>query len=108
MNLILITLGLTFLTSALCIVAVILNWFVSARPMFTAAMLLIPVTIAALPLLFQSRRKVMVGAAYLAALLLFVWVAITGFSVGMFYLPATAMMAIAAVRMAAKTPVIPR
>ena len=105
LNPIFIAFGVTLLTSVLCIVATLMNWFLSPRPLFTSAMLLMPVAIAGLPLLFQSRSRVMVLAAYVATLLLFVWVAVTGFSAGVFYLPATAVMAIAAVRLAIKTPV---
>ena len=105
LNLIFIAIGLTLLTSVLCIVAILTNWFISGAPMFTSAMLLIPVAIAGLPFLFHNRKRVMVAAAYIATLLLFVWVAITGFTVGVFYLPATAVLAIAAVRLAIKTPV---
>jgi hypothetical protein len=95
--------GLTLLTSVLCVAAVLANWFGSSTPAATSLMMLIPVAIAAVPFLFQPRSKARIAAAYLATLLLFGWDVVSGFSVGLFYLPATVMMAIAAVRMAIKT-----
>ncbi|HKX00440.1 MAG TPA: hypothetical protein VJN43_22065 [Bryobacteraceae bacterium] len=97
--------GLAVVTSALCIIGVLMRWMVSSTPAQTCAMLLIPVAIAGLPLLFSRGGKAMIATAYAAALLLFIWVGVTGFSVGMFYLPATVVMGVAAVRMAMKTPV---
>lgn len=105
MMLLLIAFGLALVTSALCILAVLMDWLVSGTPAKTCAMLLIPVAIAGCPLLFPRGGKAMIAAAYAAALLLFIWVGVTGFSVGMFYLPATVAMGVAAVRMAAKKPV---
>lgn len=97
--------SLTLLTSMLCIAAVLTHWLRSVAPATTSCfMMLIPAAIAAAPFLFHPRSKARIGAAYVAALLLFGWVVLTGFSVGMFYLPATAMMAIAAVRMAVQMP----
>ena len=97
--------SLTLLTSLLCIAAVFANWFVSSEPGATSLMILIPAAITAIPFLFQSRSRARTGAASVAALLLFGWVILAGFSVGLFFVPAAGVMAIAAVRMAVQTPV---
>ena len=95
--------SLTLLTSVLCIAAVLAHWFVSSDPVATSLMLVIPVAISAVPFLLDPGSKVRIGAAYVAALLLFGWVMLTGFSVGLFYLPGAVLTAIAAVRMAIHT-----
>lgn len=92
---------LAFLLSMFCIGAVLTDRIRSDSPARTSLMLLIPVGIAALPLIFP---RVRLWLAWVAALLLFVCVAIGAASVGLYYIPAAIAMLIAAIRITANSP----
>jgi len=102
MSLLLTAFLLTLLPSVLFIALVHEDW--SKATVAISFLALVPVAIAAVPFLFHPGSKGRVCAAYGATLLLFGCVTRMGFAVFLFYLPATALMAIAAVRMAIKTP----
>ena len=92
---------LVLLLSLFLIGAVLTGRILSASPVRTSLMLLIPVGIAVLPLIFPRAR---LWLAWVAALLLFACVAIGAASVGLFYIPAAIAMLIAAIRITANSP----
>jgi len=62
-----------------------------------ARLLLIPILIAALPFAFaRLGRRAQAFSVFGSGLLLLLWDILTGFSVGVFYLPATVAMGVAA------------